>query len=250
MKNGFVKKLITSVIVSITLLTILPISASAEWRQNSNGNWSYYDNGNLAKNTWFYDKSLRRSYHLDDNGIMQTGWIQNNGNWYYLNSDGSLAKDTTINGYKVDSDGVWVQKNINTTTNLPINEIIPITIPSNWKELIDNGYIMGNGSALVYKPKELNGYAYDKALWDMGSAIIQDTKNTNVHTTSQKYNGHPSMRYEYTNTDSTGKVKRNCFIVVVTDTKLYGFMLVGDDNYNFDLDKIDLEYVLNTSLIL
>ena len=35
-------------------------------------------------------------------------WVQWNGNWYYLNSDGSMAKDTVVTvGYRIGEDGVW-----------------------------------------------------------------------------------------------------------------------------------------------
>lgn len=30
---------------------------------------------------------------------MKTGWIQSDGKWYYLNEDGKMAKNTSINGY-------------------------------------------------------------------------------------------------------------------------------------------------------
>lgn len=40
---------------------------------------------------------------------MVTGWLQDtDGKWYYLNSNGAMAKNTTINGYYVDENGVWV----------------------------------------------------------------------------------------------------------------------------------------------
>ncbi|NRZ86754.1 glucan-binding YG repeat protein [Clostridium beijerinckii] len=29
--------------------------------------------------------------------------------WYYLNGNGSMAANTTINGYTVDENGAWVQ---------------------------------------------------------------------------------------------------------------------------------------------
>ena len=34
--------------------------------------------------------------------------IDLDGNWYYLNSDGSMAKDTVVTvGYRIGEDGVW-----------------------------------------------------------------------------------------------------------------------------------------------
>jgi hypothetical protein len=77
------QKIIASVVTLITLLAITPIEAHAEWKANSTGWW--YTEGN----SW------------------STGWRYINGNWYYFYSDGYMAQDTTINGYYVNSNGVW-----------------------------------------------------------------------------------------------------------------------------------------------
>ena len=42
---------------------------------------------------------------MDSTGIMQTGWKQVNGEWYYLNSDGTMASNAVIDGYKLDENG-------------------------------------------------------------------------------------------------------------------------------------------------
>lgn len=34
------------------------------------------------------------------------GWVEKEGNWYYLNGDGSMAKDTTVDGWLLDLSGV------------------------------------------------------------------------------------------------------------------------------------------------
>lgn len=39
---------------------------------------------------------------------MMTGWIQDNGNWYYLQPSGALAVNTTIDGYTVNGTGEWI----------------------------------------------------------------------------------------------------------------------------------------------
>ena len=98
------------------------------WFHDSNYGKNYYFNndGNMItgwlnlNNTWYY---------LDINGAMQTGWKQIGSEWYYLNYDGkmqtgwfkdsdgkyyylyestgAMAHDTTIDGYKLGSNGVW-----------------------------------------------------------------------------------------------------------------------------------------------
>lgn len=49
-----------------------------------------------------------KTYYLDNEGAMATGWINLEGKEYYLYGDGSLAVSTVINGYTVDENGVWV----------------------------------------------------------------------------------------------------------------------------------------------
>ena len=47
-------------------------------------------------------------YYMDNKGVIQTGWIKENNNWYFLYDDGVMASDTvTPDGYKVDSSGKW-----------------------------------------------------------------------------------------------------------------------------------------------
>lgn len=78
---------------------------------NNNGKWQYNDSlGNVLKNTWFFDKNYGAWYYLDEVGNMKTGWIQDGtGKWYYLYSSGAMAYNTSIDGYKLGSDGAWVK---------------------------------------------------------------------------------------------------------------------------------------------
>lgn len=116
------------------------------WVKATNGKWQYKDAaGNIVKNTWIQNYYVQADgsmatewlkiddswyyfgadgakktgwqnisgnwYYLDSQGKMQTGWIKDfNGKYYYLNSDGSMAYSTTINGYKLGSDGAWIGK--------------------------------------------------------------------------------------------------------------------------------------------
>ena len=94
----------------------------------SNGQWNYIgDNGSKSigwkqvNNTWYYlgtDGIMKTGwqnvngewYYLNSNGAMKTGWLQNtDGKWYYLSNSGAMAKNTTIDGYRLNSDGVWMK---------------------------------------------------------------------------------------------------------------------------------------------
>lgn len=45
---------------------------------------------------------------MDSNGVMQTGWVNYKGNWYYLYSSGQMAANTWVEGYYVNSSGIMV----------------------------------------------------------------------------------------------------------------------------------------------
>ena len=44
-------------------------------------------------------------YYLDSSGAMKTGWYQVSGKWYYSYSSGALAVNTTVDGYRLNGDG-------------------------------------------------------------------------------------------------------------------------------------------------
>lgn len=68
-----------------SVFAINPIAAKAEWKSDSTG--------------WWYE----------DGGSWVSGWKNLNGKWYYFNSNGYMAHDTEIDGYKLGSDGAWIQ---------------------------------------------------------------------------------------------------------------------------------------------
>ncbi|WP_315072918.1 cadherin-like beta sandwich domain-containing protein [uncultured Clostridium sp.] len=95
---------------------------------SSNGQWNYIDeSGSKAvgwkqvNNVWYYlgsDGVMKTGwqnvngewYYLNINGAMKTGWLQNtDGKWYYLSNSGAMAKNTIIDGYRLNSDGVWIK---------------------------------------------------------------------------------------------------------------------------------------------
>ncbi|EKQ50549.1 MULTISPECIES: cadherin-like beta sandwich domain-containing protein [unclassified Clostridium] len=75
---------------------------------NFNGSWYYLGNDGAKKTGWQLANGAW--YYLDGEGRMQTGWMRDltNGKYYYLNSNGTMASNTTIGGYKLGSDGAWI----------------------------------------------------------------------------------------------------------------------------------------------
>jgi Parvulin-like peptidyl-prolyl isomerase len=88
MKSLKITRLIASLIVIGSVFAINPIAANAEWKSDSTG--------------WWYE----------DGGSWVSGWKNLNGKWYYFNSNGYMAHDTEIEGYKLGSDGAWIQNAI------------------------------------------------------------------------------------------------------------------------------------------
>ncbi|EES48107.1 glycoside hydrolase family protein [Clostridium botulinum] len=86
------------------------------WYQDGD-NWYYLNDEGIMQIGWVKDKD-GRWYYLDSNGTMKIGWLRDNGKWYYLNpiSNGFKGEmfgncTTTIDGkkYSFDSSGAWVE---------------------------------------------------------------------------------------------------------------------------------------------
>ena len=78
-------------------------SMATGWISDNGDNYYLYDTGAMAKGwinlsgTWYY---------LNTSGTMATGWVTSNEDSYYLDpSTGRMLTNTTIDGYKIGSDG-------------------------------------------------------------------------------------------------------------------------------------------------
>lgn len=84
-----------------------------EWDLSEDGRyWQYYGyQDEPLKDEWIEDKG--KTYYVDQNGNMKTGWVRNNndGNRYYMGEDGAMVKNafTPDNRY-VGPDGTTVEK--------------------------------------------------------------------------------------------------------------------------------------------
>lgn len=71
-------------------------------------NWRYYS-GNKAIVGWYDigDNGNNKTYYFNKDSIMMSGkWLEIDGKWYYFYVDGSLARNTKIDNYEVDENGM------------------------------------------------------------------------------------------------------------------------------------------------
>ena len=101
--KGYIKKVITIVAIAISIITLNPSGVSAAWKQEDIG--SRYIEGNSYVTGW---KNIDNNwYYFDKNGYMKNGWISNSGSLYYLYDNGQRATLEVIDGYFVNSSGVY-----------------------------------------------------------------------------------------------------------------------------------------------
>ena len=133
MKKSF--KIFASVIIaaSVSVLTVFS-SFAVEVKENKTYTWTMIDdkwsvtdiNGDPVKGWAVHNEQI---YYLSNKGVMKTGWVKDGGSWYYLyNKDdadadaklnsknssyksiyGTLATNTWIDNYYVDSEGVMTK---------------------------------------------------------------------------------------------------------------------------------------------
>lgn len=83
---------------------------------NEGGKWYYLntnagtsEEGAMVRNVWL-KTSDNKYYYIGDNSIMLEGWHKISEKWYYFYpTEGHMAVNTTINTFRVGSDGAWIR---------------------------------------------------------------------------------------------------------------------------------------------
>lgn len=151
-------------ITTITAIGMLSVGASASWRRDNNGwwnskgngysigweqvggNWFYFNQDGYMKTGWVKDGG--KWYYLNSNGNMATGWLHDGNKWYYLNPNGDMLYNAFVAGYRLGSDGAWLDDNTgNVTTGAAVNIITDpqvntttgpaVTIPNDYDKYLD-----------------------------------------------------------------------------------------------------------------
>ncbi|MDM0973000.1 N-acetylmuramoyl-L-alanine amidase family protein [Clostridium perfringens] len=86
-----------------------------------NDGYAYYflNNNGTVKKGWFDENGIR--YYLGSDGAMRTGWQVISDNWYHFNNSGAMSRSTSIDGWKIDKEGIATPIKINSTVYVTPN---------------------------------------------------------------------------------------------------------------------------------
>ena len=101
-----------------------------QWKQDANGWWFAGTDGSYPKAGWAQLEwnGQKLWYHFDANGYMSTGWIQDNGNWYYLHAAGDGNRGFMHTGWQ-EIGGKWYYFHKDTDgAALPVGAMLSNTV--------------------------------------------------------------------------------------------------------------------------
>ncbi|MEY8337757.1 hypothetical protein AALB16_06950 [Lachnospiraceae bacterium 62-35] len=81
-------------------------SFAGSWVEED-GRPRYYNDDGTPVSGWVEEDGAM--YYTDSNGYMKTGWIKDDRSWYYFTEDGTMASDTWIDNYYVNTNGKWTK---------------------------------------------------------------------------------------------------------------------------------------------
>lgn len=121
-------KRIASLLLGVSILTLVPIGASADtWSQDKWGKWHLYD----------------------DNGKPKGGWVQDGSNWYYTDSlTGAMQTNSYIDGYYLGADGACTDgpaEEITKYGKVITSESVKATLDM-YNKLLNEGWVKRNSA--------------------------------------------------------------------------------------------------------
>ena len=109
------------------------------WQKDAKGQWSYLKDAKGTKATgWLKDNGTW--YYLNAEGVMQTGWVKDNGTWYYLDGSGAMQTGWKYVGgqwYYLDGSGA---------------------MQTGWKYVGSHWYYLSGSGALLVNTTTPDGY--------------------------------------------------------------------------------------------
>ncbi|MCS6131572.1 hypothetical protein DWV13_07980 [Clostridium botulinum] len=186
-----IKKLVTSLLITATIVSINPIGANASWKQDNNGWWNTEGNSwsrgwKNIDGTWYYFNT--------SNGYMKTGWLNESGIWYYFNTNGSMVTgNKNIDGkvYSFGNDGKWT----GATTIYTYENNGWVQEGSEWKYRENGEFVEGW--------KQINGdWYFFNSMNRMVTGVAYIGTENKIH----EFDDNGKWLGEYKNTNNSGKV--------------------------------------------
>lgn len=217
MKN----KAIVSLCLSLLLFSIIPVKNvyADGWANDASKRFWYTEGGSYAtgwkniKNDWYFFDT--NGYRVDNN------WVKNGSKWYFVDAGGRMIKDSTVDGYCLDSNGAWTGKTSSIITA---------------KQAVD--LVRKNDPAALELEK--TGTSLPAAKTDNSTFLMRSLKAANM----------PSENYYVVQADSSSGNNKNTWYVGKTSGNVYkpsqtwDQLLLVKDGVSTNAAKIDLFYIM------
>ena len=121
MNRNRILKITTLTLALTNLIGLTPIKANAEWKV-SGSDWYYTDStGNVVTGWQQIDGNW---YYMWSDGTMaKNTWIENGDKWYYLGGSGAMVYNRIVDNYAIGSGGYWVATSRGAFEDLDIERI-------------------------------------------------------------------------------------------------------------------------------
>jgi len=228
MKKAFLNRIVIGVIAATTMTTLTPLGVSAAATNNSMNN-NYYNSvlNSILKTGWVNDNGTW--YYFDKTGDIKTGWIKDNGKWYYCDNTGAMQTGVVkVNSktYCLNASGAMETGNVivnNKTYKCSSDgQVIGITIPTLDKTFDSNNSIVNNNSQNSTVSNSNN---------DQGTTNSENTNTTTIASTTNAGN---------TTTNNTGNTTNSGNTTSTGNTVTTG-STTTTDNTSTDVTTVDVQ---------
>ena len=175
-RTGMKKRLVL-LMASLALSAAMAVPAFAGTWKYENEQWKYQrgtnnyvyndwveDNGNwyyMNNSGWMLTgwQSIEGSwYYFDETGVRQTGWHEIEGKWYFMYPNGMMAANAVVNGRQLGADGAWIPAEGETT---PVN-VTDLATPYLVQNMLDR--ITTKGYNIITSGKNADGNRWSNAI--------------------------------------------------------------------------------------
>ena len=185
MKKAFLKKIVMGVVVATTMTSITPLGVSAATTNSTANNY----------------------YNLISKGMLNTGWVKDNGNWYFLDKTGTMQTGViNVNGktYCLDKSGVMKTGNVivnnKTYTCSQDGQVIGTKVPTVDKVIDSTNTVVkdNNQNSTVNNSNNNQGTTNTGTTTTSGNTTnAGSTTNTSTSATSVDVKGLPQLPKTY-----------------------------------------------------